>query len=63
MNSKLIKIFIYSLKLINCYELNEWTKYKLKVDNENWKIEDYINIDFNIPDLTLKYWKDKIING
>ena len=41
--------------------INDWNK--VTVDFLKSKIQDYINIDFNIPDLTLKYWKERIING
>ena len=41
--------------------IDDWAE--VTVDFLRSKIENYINFDFNIPDLTLKYWRDKIING
>ena len=41
--------------------IDNWNE--VTVDFLRSKIENYINFDFNIPDLTLKYWRDKILNG
>tara|TARA_R110002020_G_scaffold198216_1_gene399410 strand:+ start:2675 stop:3517 length:843 start_codon:yes stop_codon:yes gene_type:complete len=38
--------------------IDDWNQ--ITVDFLRSKTENYINFDFNIPDLTLKYWKGKI---
>ena len=41
--------------------IDDWNK--VTVDFLRSKTENYINYDFNIPDLTLKYWRERITGG